>query len=109
MIKGSIIRSKILRNSTIFVNYVIDSYAPECPNYSCSHVDPTVSTRLPLNCCPLLGDWAPSSRGAETTACRGDQRSFVSPGSHERGSFWDAGAVSPRLFPIAPIESGSEV
>lgn len=34
MIKDSIICSKILRNSTIFVNYVIDSYGLECPNYS---------------------------------------------------------------------------
>lgn len=34
MIKGSIICSKILKNSTIFVNYAIDSHGLECPNYS---------------------------------------------------------------------------
>lgn len=60
MIKDSIIRSKILRNSTIFVNYGIDSYGLECPNYSPSQLDPTMPARLALNCCPPLGGPAPA-------------------------------------------------
>lgn len=40
VIKDSVIPSKILRNGTIFVNYVIDFDGLECPNYSSSQVDP---------------------------------------------------------------------
>ena len=99
MIKDSIICSKILRNSTIFVNYVIDSYGLECPNYSRSQLDPMVSARLALNCCPphgwpgplLWGWWDHSFQRI---------REALSLQSHMKArAAWDVGAASLRLPP----------
>lgn len=97
MIKAGIIRSKILRNSAIFVNYGIDSYGLKCPNYSPSQLDPTMPAGLALNCCPPLGGPAPCSGAGGTTAFKGI-REALRPQSHmKRGAGWDVGAASPRL------------
>lgn len=99
MIKDSIICSKILRNSTIFVNYIIDSYGLECPNYSRSQLDPTRPAGLALNCCPPLGGPTPCSGAGGTAAFKGI-REAQCPRSHmKRGAGWDVGAASPRLPP----------
>lgn len=84
MIKGIIICSKNLSNSTIFVNYVIDSHGLECPNYSRSQLDPTMPSRLTLNHCPPPG--AAPALGLVGCSLQGDQRGSVSPEPHERGA-----------------------
>lgn len=77
MIKDSVIRSKILRNSTIFVNYVIDSYGLECPNYSRSQLDPTMPARLALNCCPPLGGRLPAPGLVGPQLSKGSEKLYL--------------------------------
>lgn len=109
MIKDSIICSKILRNSTIFVNYVIDSYGLECPNYSRSQLDLMVPARLALNCCPPHGWPGLLLWGWWDHSFQKDQRSFVSPEPHESGSCLGRGGCLSEAPATAPTESTREM